>query len=159
MGLPFGGDEPAGQRFVVLHKGVCGMGGMLFPPFPRGGSWVSDCSTVDAGLRFLDVHLPFPPFPVRFRSEARSALRWPMQCAAMDDAVRCVGRCSVLRFPGRCRGWFQALGLEGWQGSFCGCVERAPVRRAGRGCARAFPLGMACLSPWDGLPMAFWLSG
>ena len=29
----------------------------------------------------------------------RSALRWPMQCAAMADAARCVGRCTALHFP------------------------------------------------------------
>ncbi|MEE1241552.1 MAG: hypothetical protein U0K56_07455 [Bacteroidaceae bacterium] len=30
-----------------------------------------------------------------------SALRWPMQCAAMADAACCDGRCSVLRQTAR----------------------------------------------------------
>ena len=33
------------------------------------------------------------------RAWKRSALRWPMQCAAMTDAARCVGRCTALHFP------------------------------------------------------------
>lgn len=116
---------------------------------------------------------PFPPFSVRFRSEARSTLRWPMQRVAMASAARCGGRCSVLRFSGRYGEWFLVLGLEGWQGGFCGCVERAVglhkdlwaglqsgVCRAVKTCSRAVCKAWvcSCFSPWDGLPMVFWLS-
>lgn len=31
-----------------------------------------------------------------------SALRWLMQCAALVDAVRCIGTCTALHFSGRC---------------------------------------------------------
>lgn len=95
-----------------------------------------------------------------------------MQRVAMASAARCGGWCSVLRFSGWYREWFLVLGLEGWQGGFCGCVERAVglhkdlwaglqpgVCRAVKTCSRAVCKAWVCLcfSPWDGLSMVFWL--
>lgn len=154
-----------GRGLSFCARGCAGYAGCSFLP----------SQGVSRGCRIslLGCVPPFPPSSVRFRSGARSTLRWPMQRVAMAGAGRCVGSCSVLRFPGRCRGWFLALGLEGWQGRFCGCVERATglhkgmwaglrsgVCRAVKTCSRAVCKVWVCLCfcPWDGLPMVFWLS-
>ena len=73
----------------------------------------------------------------------RSAVRWPMQRAAMADAVRCVGSCSTLRFDGdsRTKNRRTALPSVGLCGaSVClspwqGCVRALRVRP----CPSLFP--------------------
>ena len=112
VSLPFGGDEPVGLRFVVLCKGLFRIGRMLLSALPRGESWMLYCALwMCASLS--SVFCAFSLIGTQY--------------AAMADAARCDGQCSVLRWPvpGRWGGWFLALGLEGWQGGFCGCVERA----------------------------------
>ena len=50
---------------------------------------------------------PKPPLPCR--TPKRSAPRWRMQCAAMADAVRCVGGCSAPRWRMHCAALADAL--------------------------------------------------
>lgn len=84
VSLPFGGDEPVGLRFVVLCKGLCRIGRMLLSALPRGESWMLYCALWMCASLF-SVFCAFSLIGTQY--------------AAMADAARCDGQCSVLRWP------------------------------------------------------------
>ncbi len=66
------------------------------------------------------------------RVDDRSAVRWRMQCAALADAVRCVGECSALRWRMQCAALADAVRCcfdssplgGGWERDFLSCVTK-----------------------------------
>lgn len=143
VSLPFGGDEPVGLRFVVLCKGLCRIGRMLLSALPRGGSWMLYCALwMCASLSSVFCAVPLIG----------------TQYAAMADAARCDGQCSVLRWPVQHAPFSGSVGrlIPGtWLGGMAGQVLRmcADVQS----CSMQ-GVGVLVLFPWDGLPMVFWLS-
>ena len=77
-----------------------------FPPSGVPAPPVFSSSFAKGGTASVRPPRSPPCFCPQFCLPWCSAVRWPVQRAAMPCAMRCDGRCSALRFPPHCRdGW------------------------------------------------------
>lgn len=102
-----------GKRMILLppsakvcgHSrpiGFCEVGDAMhfplepLPPFGDSASWPLKGEWTDAACGVDGLGVTDAMSAAEGRCNKRSALRSPLQCAAMTDAARCVGLCTVL---------------------------------------------------------------